>query len=379
MSNYRSSNALTQFRDIAWRAKSHSEIEAFLNVAPRPPQYARFRQSILFYKGDIGELIHDNFSWWYPVIEEINPDVPCFLIRSEKNARDPDRGSGVISILPSSQGDFHRIVTVSYSSFWNSQVRKLIRKSYPKAVPVFFRQSEIRDSLKILEGKLGKQYRIRVSEVTMKRRREKEEHVQLLKRIETDRLWTDRGVDEVFDRAQANNQWFTTVKFRIEKRKDEMRPFRSIAIGRIYKRGELNYQFLHGHISSYLLPVLEERASSRFRLLSNRGLRERKYIPSLPIQIAYPSDVFAEESEVRRLGDVISKYPNSTKAVYHPNPYYHASIADFLDGSSFDVWVLSLRKVLIVPQAKSSQQAFERLISHIFIEFKEGAVSEYRE
>lgn len=58
-------------------------------------------------------------------------------------------------------------------------------------------------------------------------------------------------------------------------------------------------------------------------------------------------------------------------------PYFHASIADVLDGSSFDIWVASPSRILIVPQAKASATAFVRLISHIFSEFGEGDVAEY--
>jgi len=111
--------------------------------------------------------------------------------------------------------------------------------------------------------------------------------------------------------------------------------------------------------------------------LHGRGVRERNYQPGLPIEISYGHDIFVDAEEVRRFGDVISKYPNATKAVYHANPYYHASVADFLEGSSFGIWVLSPRRILLVPQAKSSEKAFERLISYIFSEFREGTIGEY--
>lgn len=58
-------------------------------------------------------------------------------------------------------------------------------------------------------------------------------------------------------------------------------------------------------------------------------------------------------------------------------PRFHASIADVLDGSSFEIWVVSPNRILIVPQAKSSVAAFIRLISHIFSEFGEGDIAEY--
>lgn len=56
---------------------------------------------------------------------------------------------------------------------------------------------------------------------------------------------------------------------------------------------------------------------------------------------------------------------------------FHASIADVLDGSSFDIWVASSNRILIVPGPKASVAAFIRLISHIFSEFREGTIAEY--
>ncbi len=58
---------------------------------------------------------------------------------------------------------------------------------------------------------------------------------------------------------------------------------------------------------------------------------------------------------------------------------FHASIADVLDGSSFEIWVVNPDRILIVPGPKASVAGFIRLISHIFSEFGEGNVAEYRE
>jgi len=58
-------------------------------------------------------------------------------------------------------------------------------------------------------------------------------------------------------------------------------------------------------------------------------------------------------------------------------PYLHASIADFLDGSSFEIWVVNPRKVMIVPGPKCSVAALMRFTEHIFTHFGEGEVGEY--
>ena len=52
---------------------------------------------------------------------------------------------------------------------------------------------------------------------------------------------------------------------------------------------------------------------------------------------------------------------------------------ELVDGSSFDLWILSPARVLIAPQAKASPQALERITSYIFYEFREGNIKEYVE
>lgn len=374
----RANNTIEDFKDIASRATSPSAIDAFLSMAPKPPTHAFIRQSIVFHQGNlldaIGGKLHDG-SLRGKVLN-LSPGAIQLSYKRPGNARQIHRG--VITIIPGSEPGLHRLITVSYSAFWYEAVRKFIRGLYPQAMPVFFKQSEIREALKKFEHSLRLGHTIRIAEVTMKRSRVKERG-RVEPRFETDRLWTRLSITEAFDQALERNQWFTSVSFRVQYQAKEYDPPRPVANGRIYKRGEIYYDFLHQELSNYLIPVLEANAAERLKFFQGRGIRERNYKPGLPIEISYQSNVFDDVMEIRRLGQVVAKYPNATKAVYHSNPYYRASIADFFDGSSFEIWVLSPRRILLVPQAKSSEQALERLISYIFLEFKEGVINEYKE
>ena len=177
--------------------------------------------------------------------------------------------------------------------------------------------------------------------------------------------------------VQERGQWFTSVGFTVT-RHDPVRDQTLIdARGRLRRNGELHLDALFPDLSDVILTWVEEAGARRVRLLTNRGLRERNYSPAKPIAIEFPQGVFADPKELRRLASILARYPNSTKAVYHSNPYYHASIADVKDGSSIDVWVLNQSRILLVPQAKSTAPAYSRLISHIFTYFREGRVSEF--
>jgi hypothetical protein len=58
-------------------------------------------------------------------------------------------------------------------------------------------------------------------------------------------------------------------------------------------------------------------------------------------------------------------------------PYLHASIADFIDGSSWEIWVINPRKLFIVPGPKCSVAALSRFIGYLFSHGYEGEIREY--
>ncbi len=372
----RSENSILLFQDIVGRAKSLGEINGFLSFIARPPRYALFRQFILFHKGSIIETLEKKFSWTYPQFQVVNPQARGIRLQKSVGRQEPRDVHGYIVILPGSQQNIYRLISISYADFWNNVVVRFVRQSYPEMMPTFFKQNEIKESLLLLEQNLGADYRIRITEVTTKEERP-QQNSKRIRKYDTERRWTGLSIEDVFDQALERGQWFTSIRYSIQRRNPKTDAYAKIASGRIHRRGEIYYDYLHDEISEYLIEVLETQASERLNLYSGRGIKERDYQAGLPLEILYKRDIFSETSEIVRFGEVIHSYPHATKAVYHSNPYYHASIADFLDGSSFDVWVLSPRRVVIVPQAKSTEQSLERLVSHIFVDFKEGTIGEY--
>lgn len=130
-------------------------------------------------------------------------------------------------------------------------------------------------------------------------------------------------------------------------------------------------------MEQFLIEPLTGFVDQRLQKFQKKGIRERNYQPSIPLEILFDYNKFDDIEEIRRFGSVLTKYPNSSIAIYHSNPYYHANLADFDDGSSFDIWILSSKRVIIKPQLKASPQAFERLISFISSEYGEGEICDY--
>ena len=252
-----------------------------------------------------------------------------------------------------------------------------MRRGYPHLMPIFFQQNEIKDALLDLERALSDRYRLVITDVGIKEPRVGQSPTSRVTRFDTERLWTRASLKDMFFQAEERSQSFTSVGltvFRVETAKDRLLKVASVKVN---KRGEFQTSYLYREVGEELLQRLEGPAAERIELLSNRGLIERDLEPARPIQITYSSEVFTSPERLGEFSAIIAKYPNSTKAVFHTNPYYHVSVADFKDGSSMDVWILSPRRILLIPQATSSAPAFGRLISYLFAKFQEGTVSEY--
>lgn len=365
-------SAIKNYEGFAEVADNPAAIDSYLSLSSKLPQYVAIRQFIIFHKKDILQAIEKQ-AWRFSAFESLNSKFPVFKI--SQYTKSNDEISGVIVIVPGIFENISHIISISDSNFWDKLIRrKLVHHFYPDAMSIFFRQQELEDALETLDLSLPDGFLLQISEVTSKEMRTKTQSSR--KNVyDTRRLWTNAPWREPFVQAKENGEWFTGLKFSIQKNNS----LNSVASGRIYKNGEVHYNFYHERFSSTILHSLEEMASQRLSILQNRGIRERNYQPSQALEIAFDNLPFESIEDIRAFGIIMSAYPNATKAVYHGNPYYHASIADFDDGSSFDMWVLSTNKIVVVPQAKSSVQAFERLISYVFAELGEGTVNVYEE
>ncbi len=374
--NKKNRSFVEMFKGIVYAADSSESVESWLSMMPSLPQYVFIRQYVVFHRENIDNALLGKYIPTLDIIP-LDSNLPAFEIDVFETASQ-SAVKGIIVALPSSQPNFSRITTVSYSNFWNRGVSRVVRKMYPQGMPVFFKQDEIENALTSLEQALPDGYRVRIADVTAKAERPSSASSPNRRSLDTERRWTNLSIKNVFISAQEREQWFTGLRFIVQKQKKNSNRYYQVGAGRLSKYGQISFDSHYEEITSILLGKLEEFAFQRLALLDKRGIRERGYKAGKPIEISYSYEAFEKIEEVRRFGKAISSYPNATKAVFHSNPYYHASVADFLDGSSFDVWVLSPTKVVIIPQAKSSVQGFERLISHIFSNFGEGRVNEFQ-
>jgi hypothetical protein len=186
--------------------------------------------------------------------------------------------------------------------------------------------------------------------------------------IETVRGWTDTNPAEVFESLSENRQWLNSL--RLEFRGDFH------ASGRIWREGLFScdggFRFWH----SALLRRMAHELIEKFKILKSRDSVSSPTGHVRPLRLTFQHQVFARKEAQHKLANVLKDYPKSSVNVVHPNPYFHASVIDYVDGSSVSVWVTEQNNVLLVPKKKSSSHALQRLSDYIFDRFEDGELAE---
>jgi hypothetical protein len=363
----------TKARDLFTLVSSATELETRLSMMERLPRGYKMWTQIVFLSEGLDQLISKRA---YRIHNHrlLSDGGAILQIVKSIGRMEKTRLDGLLAIVPASMTGIHRVVCISDSSFWHKVGSKFVESSYPFLVRIFFRQAELRNVLLHFEQSLASRFEMAATDITLKEKR------LLLKRgpkrddeFDSERLWTDSSIQRAFDNAEERRQWFKSIRLdvRLTGRTSV------VAMVRVTKHGLIAQDHLYDLSLQHLFPNLDKIAFTKTELFAKRGLREREYSPANPVSIDYPMDVFHEKANVRKLAAVLRAYPNSSKALYHGNPYLHVSLADFVDGSSFEIWVLSPRRIIFVPQARTSVPSFEKLVSYLFEQFKEGEAKEY--
>lgn len=235
----------------------------------------------------------------------------------------------------------------------------------PDVSRVYLRTSEIQRTLNHL-ARDSEGLAIRVRECVS---RSLIDDPRSFKKVSTNREWTDEDYSTVFQKLSEGRRWLSSLRL-------ELRSSRS-ATGRIWRDASFSCDsgfvfFFRTVVEGLEQAVTQSRQffEKRDRLSSPRGM-------SHPLRIVYPEPMFKDKAQNLRLLDTLERLPNSALSVFHPNPYLHASLVDYADGSSYEVWVTSPDSILIVPKRKATNESIQRLCNHICDKFEEGDVREF--
>ena len=119
---------------------------------------------------------------------------------------------------------------------------------------------------------------------------------------------------------------------------------------------------------------LEDAAGRRRQLLSGR--ERRREGSARPILVRTHGATFDDPDAVRDLVDVLERQDSTSVAVFHRNPYLHAAVTDYSDGSNFDLFVNQADEVVVIPGYRASLTSLARLTDTVGERFAAVEVAE---
>jgi hypothetical protein len=333
--------------------------------APRP--YA-IRIKPLFTKAGLRHAITSTAS---AVIRPIPGSDQAFGITTTKQGHYQDWAA--FTLLPTGIPQVEAVVAISPRLGW-LKILRLLRDAYPAVVPIYLSQAELLGTINDLRIKLHGEYDLRVRELSAKEPGA-DGHRGAQRSV---REWTDEEWDQTLSLIAERKQRLAAVTLDFLREVNEATAPTPSVRCRLSKASEVEtsgrfdliWRSVIGHVSAI--------GAAKLSTYSKRGLRENGFQPA-PLTIRFGDDVFSRVQEVRRLVATLSSYPHSLHAVQHGNPYAFVQVSDSIDGSAFDVWALSPRRITIVPRLVATEAAINRLIDYIFDRFKEGKVETHAE
>lgn len=306
------------------------------------------------------------------------PGSGMFTVRLAR--KDEEAGRILVAKAP---GSFvHLAITDEPRQFVEGTLAPFIRSLYPRVSRAFLSAADLYSILERLERSAGGQIsvarltaygRLRAagrgdhgSAGTSRRARPRRRRT-----TEAAVTYTDKPFREAFSAAAANDQWISRINFDLQ-----WSSTRAPMSGHLARDGL--FRFRHGISPFYgkVLPLAARLVDRKTRLYSNRS-REDNGGGIRPLAITLDSAMAGDHSENSAFIENMESMPHITLSVYHSSPYVHVSLVDYMDGSSFDVWILSTRQILIVPQMRATHTSIARLANHIFERFGEGSVADH--
>lgn len=257
-----------------------------------------------------------------------------------------------------------------------STIPSVLEKMHPYAFVPHFSSSEIQAMLELLESET--RFTLTTKRITAHRRISKKvTYVRKSKKLKSsadrrESAITHTGVPyrESIRSALENDQWIDKAQFVLSEGDN-------VLLEGHFSRGGL-FKFRHSFLifKERVLPHVLRLTKGKFKLYSNRS-REDNGGEVSPLVIKLEAGTFDDRRQNRRFIEAVQGMKYTSVGIYHANPYINMSLVDHMDGSTFEIWVMSPDKITIVPQLRTTQASLSRLIAHIFEKFQEGDVVEY--
>jgi len=350
----------------------HKDIESFISHATQVTHgNSRIMFNILRLSGkeDLAKL----FEQWRPKsfrlkIVNKGPVMSIKVANVPKDNYEIQREVTAV-ILRHPSGLYLVISDCTRSDFANI-ITEFLRRYHPDIARVYLTNKELYD---ILEKFEKEELKIRVDRMTAYSRLETSKK----KRVAV--TYTAEPFRKVFTDAAEFSQWIDKIKFtayteKITQNGSTIR--KRELVGYISRSGFFRVRQNFKLFYAISVELATKVCIPRINYLKVRSEKARDQLPE-PLVIKYDRPIITSPDDNKRLISILADLRACSISTYHANPYIHLSLLDYLDGSSYDIWVLSPDDIIVVPQLTASVASMTRLINHIFERFEEGKIVKY--
>jgi hypothetical protein len=270
------------------------------------------------------------------------------------------------------------LITCESGDFETSVLRRAIKALRPRPTKPLLRTRQIQDILMAIAAVPGVSGPPRATErvdfaphprILQVGSRTRIESVFAGKAIEADRRWTDVSIGEAFREAREAERWVTdaTMAYWFHGRHAHMK---------LTRRGQLVFDSTPLQVFWKAVDEVARLGLERIRFLRGRDRARETGFVSRPFAIEFAEPVFSSRERIASFHEAISGITHSNCTVLHGNPYFHAALVDYTDGSTYEVAILDASRITIIPQGRASARALQRFCVRVFSQVREG---EFRE
>jgi hypothetical protein len=358
-----------------WLYRNHANVESFINAISSFGLSSRFPAKFLFLisKENLFQLIKEWLPYRYNLcLLEEHSELITAEISRKIGGREKRYISGNFNLVRYRNTDIYIAITHEKQEFIKKVLSRFFENFYSESSRLHLTSRQIQDILDLIKDKMD--CRIITDRVISYSRLDKERFVIVGKKPrlkESDVRWTEEDYKTSFVRAAENDQWIDRISFYTQQ-ENRLLFHASLSREGLFECDNKVKDF-YEIITGYLLGI----GKRSINLYSNKSRMENNG-EIKPIVIEYSNNIFENSEQNKKLIKVISEFPRSSHSVYHSNPYTHVSLVDYVDGSSYDLWVVSVDRLIIVPQIRATFNSLSRLCEHILKRFSEGKIDELK-
>ena len=257
------------------------------------------------------------------------------------------------------------LVHTGNRDFVNGPLKRLLRSLRPYPVRPLLSTMQVRAVFNRLAAAVPR-HDMRITQVGSRGSISSEGAIRA---VESNRQWTDMLLEDAFRELQANGDWVvdTTARYKVG---------RQPASFRLSRRSTMTFRGAVAPIFRDVTQHVAELGARNYFFLHGRQRSEENGYRSRPFRIDFGKRLLAAPGSMESLRGSLTSIPHVSCTVVHGNPYFHAALVDYTDGSCLEVLVYDDSALTIIPQGRTTVRALQRVASTIFSRFREGALEE---